>query len=104
VFWAKNVRDSDVPLTPQRNNGPLDAGTTQPTSLPTPLQHRIQFHSPAVIATIPLSPNHQAEPEDSEESISHVLQEIRTLERLANRLHDLYVLRDRLIRARTRRI
>ena len=101
VFWAKNVHNSDSnnPITPHRNDVALDIDPTT-TRCPSNQHRRNRFLTtpPAAMVTT------QANSEDSEQPIFQVLHEIRTLERIANRRNDLYVLRDRLIRRETRRV
>ena len=82
----------------------LEDTSIEPTSPTTPQQPRktpprhINTTHPAFITTLgSFSPNAQMESWPSDESISQVLQEIRTLERIANRLNDLYCLHDRLL-------
>jgi len=80
---------------------PLDA--TQRTSH----QHCKHLQLPpsqAMITIFPIPHQQQARSDSSDQSIDQILQEIRTLERIANRLNDLYSLRDKLIRRGSRRL
>jgi hypothetical protein len=73
-----------------------------PMTMTQPISHPQLLAPQAVITTLsPFPPHPQVQSDASDaasESINQVLQEIRTLERIANRLNDLYSLRDRLIR------
>jgi hypothetical protein len=83
-------------MSPHRKDGLSET----PTSRSTSRQHRNHFllPSPAEVFTT------QPKSEESDQPIFQVLQEIRTLERIANRLNDLYHLRDRLIRRGSQRV
>lgn len=104
VFWAKNIQDydSNEPGSPRLHGKDDRLETTTSRSESTSRQHHKHFilASPASPADI-FTP--QPKSEESDQPIFQVLQEIRTLERIANRLTDLYQIRDRLIRRGSRR-
>ncbi|KIM39919.1 hypothetical protein M413DRAFT_29076 [Hebeloma cylindrosporum] len=96
VSWANNVQFSGESAAPGDATHPSfhePHGLSDPEELinvpnSTPYHNSEQVRSHAI---------------DSEPPIDQVLQEIQTLERIANRLDHLYSIRDRLIHRRSRR-
>jgi hypothetical protein len=85
-------------MTPQRpENAPVTINQVEPNFH----QDHNRLQIPATLS--PFQPHPQVQYDHSDQSIDQVLQEIWTLERIANRLNDLYSLLDRLIRRRSHR-